>query len=202
MSAFSPMLAAAAIAGWIVLSGARGAPRAYGRMACALFAALAAACAIDPRLAQSVTLIASAVAPALLAAAAFAAFRRPPRPATSSLALALATAAGIFASASGIAALAFAALVVAALTTIATALRAIRRSPVAAIQSIASFAALLAGAAAFLSQGRSAQSSLMMFYAAGVLGSALSLARGSAATIENQRPMSATPAAAIGDPGQ
>ncbi|HVV65823.1 MAG TPA: hypothetical protein VHC42_10160 [Rhizomicrobium sp.] len=202
MSAFALTLAAAAVAGWIVLSGARAASRAYGRMACALVAALAAAWGIDPRLAQSVTLIVSAVAPVLIAAAALARFRRPPAPAAASLALALAAAAGILSSASGVTALAFAPFLIATLAAIAAALRALRRDPAVAIQFIGACCALLAAASAFLAHGPSAEPSLLLFYAVGVLGSALSLARRSAALVDQPRPLRASPTAAIGDPGR
>ncbi len=149
MTAFALMLFFACIAVWIV------SPSAYVRFAAALYAALAAACAVEPHLAGSVALIVCAVAPVLLALALM-------RPGSARFAPAFACIAGLAAAATGIAVLAFAPLLIASVA-IAVARR---RSP----QAVAVSLALVAGAASYLAGSLPA---LVAFSSVGLLGAAL-----------------------------
>ena len=149
MIAFALMLFFACVAAWIVSLSA------YVRFAGLLYAALAAACAIERHLADSVALIVCALAPALLALALI-------RPGSARFAPALACVAGMAAAATGIAVLALAPLLVAA----AAIAFARRRSP----QALAVSFALVACAASYLAGSLPA---LMAFSSVGLLGAAL-----------------------------
>jgi hypothetical protein len=149
MIAFALMLFFACVAAWIV------SPSAYVRFAGLLYAALAAACAIERHLADSVALIVCAVAPVSLALALM-------RPSRARFAPGVACVAGIAAAATGIAVLALAPLLIAA----AAIAFARRRSP----QALAVSLALVAGAASYLSGSLPA---LMAFSSVGLLGAAL-----------------------------
>ncbi len=152
MTAFALMLFFACVAAWIV------SPSAYVRFAGALYAALAAACAVERHLADSVALIVCAVAPVLLALALV-------RSSGARFAPAFACVAGMAAAATGIAVLAFAPLLIAA----AAIAFARRRSP----QALATSLALAAGAASYLAGSLPA---LMAFSSVGLLGAALQTA--------------------------
>jgi hypothetical protein len=149
MIAFALMLFFACVAAWIV------SPNAYVRFAGALYAALAAACAVERQLAESVALIVCAVAPVSLGLALL-------RPSGVRFAPGFACIAGLAAAATGIAVLAFAPLLIASLA-IAVARR---RS----MQAIAVSLALIATAASYLAGSLPA---LMAFASVGLLGAAL-----------------------------
>ena len=171
MIAFAVMLLAAAVAGWIIVAGLSHVARAYARFAFVLYAALAAAIVVDARLADSVALIVSAVAPALLALAVANVLRRPVATVLASLVMAASCIAGMAGAATGIAALAVGPLLLSVVAMIAVTLRDWRNSRLATFQTIASAVALLAGASAFVDDGLAA---LCAFTAAGLLGVALS----------------------------
>jgi hypothetical protein len=187
MIAFAVMLFAAASAGWAIAAGLRGGARAYARFAFALYAALAVAIGIDARLANSVVLIVSAVAPLLFVLALKDAARRPLATALASLALAAGCMAGMAAAVTGIAALAFGPLLLSVIATIAVALRDWRERPVATVQAAVAAAALLAGASSFVAGGTAALAALCAFTSAGLLGAALSLTQRSNGGVEEER---------------
>ncbi len=157
MIAFVLILLLACVAAWIV------SPSAYVRFAGALYAALAAACAVERQLADSVALIVCAVAPVLLALALLHSRRV-------RLAPAFACAAGMAAAATGIVVLAFAPLLIAS----AAIAFARRRSP----QALATALALVAGAPSYAAGSLPA---LLTFSSVGLLGAALQTA------VEKQR---------------
>jgi hypothetical protein len=186
MMALAVMLLAASIAGWIAVTDVPPAARAYARFACMLYAALAAACAIGMQLAGAVTLIVSACAPVLLAIAQRIVFRGPVAASIAASMLTAACIAGMIAAATGIAVLGFAPLLLCVLVMIAISLRRFGDLRAAAIQTIASAIALLAGASAFAAGGEAAQPALILFSAAGLLGIALALAPRSDGVVEQK----------------
>jgi hypothetical protein len=187
MTALAVMLLAASIAGWIAVTDAPSAARAYVRFACVLYAALAAASAIGAQLAGAVTLIVSACAPMLLAIAHRTVFRGPVATSLAASLLMVGCVAGVAAAASSVAVLSFAPLSISVLAMIAISLRCFRDRRASAIQIIAAAIALLAGASAFAAGGKAAQPALLLFSAAGLLGIALALApRSSDAVVEQK----------------
>jgi hypothetical protein len=187
MIAFAAFLLAAALASWLIVAGVAQTARAYGRFAFALYAALAIAIAADARLADSVALLVCAVAPMMLALALTCVVRGRISTVFASAVLALASVAGIAAAATSLAALSFAPLLLCVVAMIAGALPGWRKSPFAVAQTIASSVALLAGASAYVEGGAAGQARLCAFSAAGLLGVALSVARGSDVAVENER---------------
>jgi hypothetical protein len=181
MIAFAVMLLAAAVSGWSLVAAMPPLARAYARFACVLYAALAAAIAVDARLAYSVALIVSAVAPALLALAIANVLRKPIATAFASLVMAAFCIAGMAAAVTGIAALAFGPLLLSIVAMIALTLQEWRIDRLATIQSIASAGALLAGASAFVD---GSMVGFCAFAAAGLLGAALSMTRRSDVVVE------------------
>lgn len=161
MIAFAAMLLAASIAAWIVVTAAP--LRIYVRVACGLYAMLAATQALDDGLTEQVTLFVMAAAPAMLA---LAATRVTPVPMV--LSCGIAVAAGIGAAVFGVAPLAFASLLASA-SAIAAARR---RVPLA----LAAAVALVAGAASFAAGGAEALPALLAFSSAALIGIALVVA--------------------------
>jgi hypothetical protein len=187
MIAFAAMLLAAAFAGWIVVADISSLPRAYARFAFVLYAALAVAIAADVRLADSVTLIVSSVAPMLLAFAVADVVRKPVATAFASVIMASVCISGLVAAALGYASLAFAPLLFAIVGTIAVMLTVWRETGRVAIQIIISACALLAGASAAVSHEATGQAALCAFTSAGLLGVALSMTQISNAVVEKGR---------------
>lgn len=173
MIAFAFMLFAAALAAWIVIGDAPPRVRAYVGLACMLYAALAAASAVNDGLADSVALIVASVAPTLLASAA-----RPHAAASAALALIVASLAGMAAAATGIVLFAFVPLLAAAIVFAGA-----RRT----VQACAASVAMASGAAAFVAGGAPAHPALMAFWSAGILGAALALAPSQAAVEKHRR---------------
>jgi hypothetical protein len=188
MIALAVMLFAAALAGWLAVTGAAGEARAYSRFACVLYAALASASMAGPQVALSVTLIISAVAPVLLALSLRFSFRGAVAVRLVATILAAVSVAGIAAAATGIAILAFAPLLFSVIAMIAMSLRGFSDGRGRAMQTIAGACALLAGASAFAAGGVGAEPALLLFSAAGLLGLCLALAPRSGVAVEQEGP--------------
>ena len=182
------MLLSASLAGWLILTDAAPAVRNFARFACVLYAALASASAVDPRLSDSVTLIVAAVAPVLLALAMRASDSGSISSAPATLALTLCTISGMVAAATGMAVFAFAPLTVALLAIIALNLAEFSEHRSQSLEAMASAIAMLAGASVFLVGGDAALTGFMLLHAAGLLGIALALAPRSDAVVEQERP--------------
>ena len=184
MIAFAAMLLAACCAGWIMVAGVPRAARAYARFAFSLYAAMALAAGIDARLADSVGLIVSSVAPLLFVLALADGVKRPVASAFASFALGTVCLAGMIAAATGVAALALGPLLLSVVAMIAVVLRDWRSDRNATVQAAMSAGALLAGASAFAAGGGLALATLCAFTSAGILGAALAMNRRSNCVVE------------------
>ena len=186
VSAFAAVLALGSAAARMTAKGARPASRLYLRFACVLYAALAAS-ALAGIAPQAVAQIATTLVAALLMLAAYASFRRPARPLPAASVLAAASVAGIWSAASGAMAAAVVVQVFCLFVMIALAgpgLAAWRRP---SIHLALAATALLAASCALLVENSQAFVALPLFSAAGLLGTAISLARNSEVLIEQRR---------------
>jgi hypothetical protein len=170
MTAFALVLLLGSAAAWIAAGGAPVRAQIYLRLAAVLYAALSAAEALHLAPA-AVTDITATLGSAALCIAAFAAFRRAPRPLTASLVLVLAAICGIGAAATDWRVMAAAPQVVSGLFTFLIARPGLwrRASVYLALAALSIFAA----AAAALASGTAARAGLLLFAAAGVVGVAL-----------------------------
>ncbi len=182
ISAFAAVLALSAAAAWMTAKGARPASRLYLRFACVFFVALAASAfaGVAP---EAVALIATTLATALLMLAAAAGFRSAVKPPAAASVLALACAGGIWSAASGAMAPAVVLQVFCLLVMIALAVRERRSGLRLGLAS----AALLAAACSLLVENSLAFVALLLFSAAGLLGTTLALARASEIPLEGRR---------------
>jgi hypothetical protein len=163
------VLALAAAAAWIAARTTRPDVRIQARLACALYAVMAAASLFEfARL--PVTLTVTAVGPALLALADLTRRGFSPRPALSALLLAAAVLAGIVAAMTGLAVAAVAPQLLAVVAILS-------RGRAALYRALAALA-LLGAAASLLAPGRIAAVSVLLFSAAGLLAGAVALASG------------------------
>jgi peptidoglycan/LPS O-acetylase OafA/YrhL len=132
-------------------------------------------------------LIASAVGPALLALAVLGAWRRSLSPPLASLALALAAACGIAAAATNRTVLAHTPLVAAVVVMVGVAIAGSGARRLRAAQAVAAALSFLAGAGIHATGDAIAQTGLMLFSSAGLLGVSLALAYDSDAAVEEVR---------------
>jgi hypothetical protein len=181
------MMASASVAAWIIAAAAPREGRSYIRLASVLFSAFAIAAAVSEPLGNAVGLIASAVGPALLALAMVGAWRSTPSPVLASLALALAVACGIAAAATNRTVPALAPPIAAVTAMVAVAIGGSGAGTVRAAQAVAAALSFLAGACIHAAGGAIAQTGLMLFSSAGLLGVSLALARDSDAPVEEKR---------------
>ncbi len=185
--AFTSVLALAAMLAGILGQRVRAAARDYLRLAACLYGALAIAGLIATALdgatseifAASVALVVTALAPAALALAVASAFETPPGTAIAIPALVLAFAAGLTAAMTGEAFVAMAALFASACTMATFAVRGWRYASRAALPAFVASLSLLAGAAAFMTNGREGETTLALFSAASLMGTALACAKAS-----------------------
>jgi len=182
MSAFAVVLAFGAAAAWMTAKGARPASRLYLRFACVLYAALAAS-ALAGVAPEAVAEIATTLAIALLMLAAYASFRRAVRPLPAASVLAVACAGGIWSAASGAMAPAVVVQAVCLAVMIALAKRGLWRRP--SVHLALAAAALLAASCSLLVENGFV--ALLLFSAAGLLGTTLSLVRVSEIPLEERR---------------
>jgi len=184
VSAFAVVLALGSAAAWMTVKGARPASRLYLRFACVLYAALAAS-ALAGIAPEAVAEIATTLATALLMLAAYTSFRGPARPLPAASVLAAACAAGIWSAASGAMAPAIVVQIICLFVMIALARRGLWRRP--SILLVLAAAALLAASCSLLVEDSQAFVALLLFSAAGLLGTAVSLARNSEILVEQRR---------------
>lgn len=186
MSAFAAVLALAAAASWMTANGARPSSRLYLHFACVLYAALAvsALIGIAP---QAAGVIASTLAAALLMLAAFASLRRAAKPLPAAAILTMACAAGIWSAANGAVAPAVVLQVFCLFVMIALARRGIVAWRRESIHLALAAAALLAASCSLLVEDSRAFVALLLFSAAGLLGTALALVRNSEILVEEAR---------------
>jgi hypothetical protein len=192
-TAFAGTLGLSALLSAHSASRARPAARAYGRFAAILYGVLAipdpggALIGSSPSnaLADTPAAMVSALAPAALALALYAAFESPPRTAIAACVLVSAAVTGILSVATGALSVAFAASIAAACAMLVLGLRHWRRDRNTTMQALAGAGALLAGAAAFATGDAEGRIALVLFSAAGLLGLSLALAKPSNALVED-----------------
>ena len=190
--AFASVLALSAILAAILVSRARGEARRYVQFASALYGALsfadlfatAHAAAQAQMLTASVALIVMSLAPVALALAFAASFEGHPPSAIASVTLVLGCATGLAAAATGAQFLALAVLFASVCAILTFAVRRWRAASGSAIQAMICGFALLGGAAADMTHGIEAQTSLALFSAAALLGAALACAKRSNFAVE------------------
>jgi hypothetical protein len=192
---FAAVLLLAALASGLVAAGTRGEVRAYLRFAAALAAALALAAGFDIA-PVAVAPISATLGAALLAFAVYASFRRSPPPRFAAGALALAALAGIAAAFTGETVLAIVPQLVCILALFGISRRGLRRLRAPSIQLAAGAAALLAGVAVQAALSGAGMMALLLFWAAGLLGVTLSVARISDTFVKLRRRLGA--GAAVG----
>jgi hypothetical protein len=191
--AFAVVLALAAALAILVGARAKPAARNYLHFATALYIALAFAdflASLDGgawkvQLAQTVSLIVASLAPVALTLAAATAFESPPPAMLATPVLVLSCLAGLAAAATGEAFIAFAPLVASVCAALALCVRHWRTDTRAPLQVCAAALALLAGAAAFESGGRTA---FALFSATALLGVSLAAIRRSHRAVEQKMP--------------
>jgi uncharacterized membrane protein YhaH (DUF805 family) len=190
--AFASVLALAAVLATILVARAGGDARRQVRFASALYGALAFAdllATVDGTpsaslLTGAVALIVMALAPVALALAFSASFEARPAPAVATVTLVLGCAAGLAAAMTGARFIAMAALFASVCAILTFAIRRWRASSRSAIQAMICGFALLAGAAAELTGGLEAYTSLALFSAAALLGAALACGKRSNVPVE------------------
>jgi hypothetical protein len=184
---FAAILGFSAIAAALLSGASPRAARRYQRLACALFAAPAAALLLAVPVpsfgaaAFAVLLLATGLAPMALALAMQAAFAHPPSHATTALLLLCAFLAGLGAVLSGYALPALVMLVVADLLIAVIALRHTRG--LARLEALLAALVFALGAFAAMKNGLEA----LLFFAAGLMGIALVLARASGQVVVQAR---------------
>lgn len=167
MTAFALVLLLAAAAAWIASGGAPARARLYLRLAAVLYAALSIAEIADLS-AAAVADLAATVGAAVLAVAAFAAFRRTPGVVVTSAALGLATLGAVAAAVTGWRAFAAAPQLAGALAVFLVARPGLWRRA-SLYLALAAFS-LVGAAATQTVAGAAAHAGLLLFAAAGVLG--------------------------------
>ena len=183
MSAFAVVLALGSAAAWMTAQGVRPASRLYLRFACVLYAALAAS-ALAGIAPDAVAEIATTLATALLMLAAYASFRRAAKPLPAAAVLAAACIAGIWSAASGALAPAVVLQIFCLFVMIALARRGLAAWRRPNIHLALASVALLAASCSLLVENASV--ALLLFSTAGLLGTAISLARNSEILVEER----------------
>jgi len=189
--AFAAVLALTSVLSILVGARAKRSAREYLLFATALYMALAAAdlfAAIESevwstQLADTIALIAAALAPVALALAIASVFERPPKAFIAAPLLVLACLAGFAAALTGEAFIALAPLAASVCAMLALAARRWRLFARAPAQAAISAAALLAAAAAFSSGGLTA---FALFCAAALLGASLAATKPLHRTVEKR----------------
>lgn len=183
---FAAVLAFGAAAAWIIAKGARPTARDYLRFAAALYATLAVS-AILKLSPGAVAAIVATLGQASIALGVHASFRRPPRPGIAALALAGACIMGIGAAATGEIVLAVLPQLLCALVMLAISRRGLKRLRAPSIQLAAGAAALMAASCSLVSEDQNAFMALLLFSAAGILGTSLAVARISDTFVKRRR---------------
>lgn len=184
---FAAILGLAAVAAALLSGSSPRSARPYQRLACALFAAPATTLLLAVPVpsfgaaAFAVLLLATGLAPMALALAMQAAFAQPPSRATTTLLLLCAFLAGLGAILSGYALPALVMLVVADLLIAVMALR--HAHGLARLEALLAASVFALGAFAAMKNGLEA----LLFFAAGLMGLALALARASGQVVVQAR---------------
>ena len=187
------LLLAATVAAWLVAAGARPPARVQVRFAAVLLAAGAIA-ALTPA-ATAVMLLVLPIAISVLALAGLAGFERALLPAVATVLLAGVSLCGIVSAVTGLAMFSLGAAVIAAVALLLVCLRQFDAARVAAVQGALAALCLLAAQSVFvLERGGVA---FLLFLSAGLLGTALALARSERA-IEHPAAADLRPAAISG----
>jgi hypothetical protein len=190
--AFASVLVFSAILAAILVSHTRGDAQRYVQFASALYGALSLADLTATAygapqvqmLTGAVALIVMSLAPAALALAFAASFEGQPPPAIAAAALMVGCAAGFAAAMTGAPFISMAPLFASVCAILTFAIRRWRAAPRPAILAIICGFALLAGAAADMTGGLEAHTSLALFSAAALLGAALACAKRSHLAVE------------------
>ena len=190
--AFTSVLALSAILAALLVGRAQPDARRYLRFAAALYCAVALAdlaSIVDtaPALqsfATSVSWLVMALAPASLALSIAAAFQGRPSDSIAIATLLFACASGITAAVSGAVFIALAALFASACAILTLAIRRLRNDKAASPEAFVAALALLASAAANVTAGPQARTSLALFSAASLLGTALASVKQSRLAVE------------------
>jgi hypothetical protein len=179
------LLGAVSISVWFLAAGAHPAARVHLRFASMLFAALGAASAIAPPLADEIALIVEAIALPVLAFAACAGFRKPMAPLPATMLLGIVCLGGLASAATGVVAFALAPAALSAEAILLISARQFDAARFPSVQAMLSALALLASASSFTLGGTTAD--YLLFSAAGLLGVTLALSRVSNPVVEEQR---------------
>jgi hypothetical protein len=188
---FAVVLVLAAVLAWFIAARAKPAGRPYVRFAGVLYIALAVSGLVpesgDPAgaFARAVALVVCVLAPCTLALALVGMFRKSGSSALAAIFLPLACLGGLGAAATDATAFGFVPLAIATAATAIAAVRAFSQFRIASLQALAASVSFVCAASSLMAGGSPARASLYLFSAAGLLGSALALARGSRAGVEN-----------------
>ncbi|MGA7711244.1 MAG: hypothetical protein WCA81_05040 [Rhizomicrobium sp.] len=186
MIAFAAVLALAAAMAWIAVKGVPLRIRIYLRFACALYAALAAGAAANfaPEAAADIV---APLAVSTLTIAAYTTFRGMPSPLWASLALAAACLAGLWSAANAQSTPSDVVLSLCLIAMFAIAKRGVFRGQASSIYLALGALAFLAALCARLANERASFMALLLFSAAGLLGSVLAQARRSYFFLKKRR---------------
>ncbi len=186
MIAFAVVLGLAAAVGWIAARAAAPLSRIYLRFACVLYAALAAGVAMNiaPEAAARIVM---PLATAALALAAYGAFRAAPKPVLAALVLSGACLAGLWSAASGHNAVSDLAQGLCLITLLTLARQGFLAWRAPKLYLALGALAFLAALAAAQSDDKTSFTALLLFSAAGLLGTALALARASEFFVQQRR---------------
>lgn len=185
VAAAALLLAVAALAAWFVAAGARPAARVQLRFAGVLFAAPALAAAMAPAAAAAVTLLVLPIGLSVLALAATAGFAKAVPSGVAAVLLALVCLAGLAAAITGLALFSLALAAACIIAAMAVFLRQFDAARAASVQGMVSALCFLAGTSSFAVDGAGA--GLLLFSAAGLLGTTLALARSD--VVVEERPL-------------
>jgi hypothetical protein len=191
-AAFMAVLGLSAILAAIVARGARPSSRSYLHFAAVIYLALAVAdeiaivLPVAATLADAVTFVACALAPAALALSLFATFEHPPKSWVAALLLSLAFVCALGAAMSGIEMLSFAPLSAAVFAMLALSVRRWRLERQGPFHAVIAASCFLVAAASGASGGAMGRTGLALFSAAGILGISVALARRSRAPVAQQ----------------
>jgi hypothetical protein len=192
-TAFMAVLGLSALLAVIVARGARPASRSYLQFAAAIYLSLAVADAMAivlpnaSGIAETVTLVACALAPVSLALSLFATFEHPPKSWAAGLVLIAALVCAIAAAMSAEMVLSFAPLAASVFVMLALSVRRWRISNNIPFHATIAALCLLVAAASGAGGGAIGRTGLALFSAAGILGILLALVRRSHVPVAQQR---------------
>jgi hypothetical protein len=202
---FAVVLVLSAVMAWVVAARAKGFVRPYVRFASVLYVALAIASLVPDEVeatgafARAVALVVCVLAPSTLALALVALFRKPLSSVLSALWLIVCCLGGLGAAVSDTPALGFVPLALGIGAALVASLRMFGKSRVAALQGAAASLAFLCAASSLMTHAPASRAALMLFSAAGLLGTTLALVRASRAGVEKQGRRNLSRVLAVGD---